>query len=70
MYPGFGLLLSFFGHARAKKNSELPCGLSSVSPVGWDCTWLSLPSSQSCEGIVLLWYAVVGLRTVGSGIRG
>ena len=27
MYPGFGLLLSCFGHARAKNNYELPCGL-------------------------------------------
>ena len=35
-YPGFGLQLSFFGHARAKNNSELSCGLSYVSPVGWD----------------------------------
>ena len=26
-YPGFGLQLSCFGHARAKNNSELPCGL-------------------------------------------
>ena len=32
--------------------------------------WLSLPSSQSCEGIVLLRYAVVGLQTVESRIRG
>ena len=31
---------------------------------------LSFPSSQSCEWIVLLRYAVVGLRTVESGIRG
>ena len=31
-------------------------------------TRLSLPSSQSCEGIVLLRYAVVGLRTVLSGM--
>ena len=36
-YLGFGLLLSCFGHARAKNKSELSCGLSCVSPVGWDC---------------------------------
>ena len=28
--PLFGLLLSCFGHARAKNNSELSCGLSCV----------------------------------------
>ena len=33
-------------------------------------TWLSFPSSQSCECVVLLWYAVVGLRIVESRIRG
>ena len=54
MHPGFGLLLSCFGHARAKNNSELSCGLSCVSSFVWDCHRLSLPSSQSCEGIVLL----------------
>ena len=70
IYPGFGLLLSCFGHARAKNNSELPCGLSSVHLLVGIAPWLSLPSSQGCEGIVLLRYAVVGLRTVVSGIRG
>ena len=30
MHPGFGLLLSCFGHTRAKNNSELPCGLEAV----------------------------------------
>ena len=33
-------------------------------------TLLSLPSSQRCELFVLLRYAVVGLRTVESRIRG
>ena len=28
--PWFGLLLSCFGHARAKNNSELSCGLNGV----------------------------------------
>ena len=70
MHPGFGLLLSCFGHARAKNNSELSCGLEPCSPFVRGCHRLSLPSSQSCEGIVLLRYVVVGLRTVRSGIRG
>ena len=26
-YPSFGLLLSCFGHVRAKNNSVFPCGL-------------------------------------------
>ena len=29
-------------------------GLSCVSPFVWDCHRLSLPSSQGCEGMVLL----------------
>ena len=33
MYLGFGLLLSCFGRARAKNNSELSCGLSCFSPL-------------------------------------
>ena len=67
MYPSFGLLLSCFGQARAEKKSELSCGLSRVSPfVG---TVIRL-SSQSCEGIVLLRYAVVGILTVESRIGG
>ena len=64
------LLLSCFGHARAKNNSELSCGLELFHLLVGIVTRLSLPSSQSCEGIVLLQYAVVGLRTVESGIRG
>ena len=70
MYLGFGLLLSCFGHARAKNNSGVWLDLSCVSPLFGIVTRLSLPSSQSCEWVVLLRYAVVGLRTVVSGIRG
>ena len=32
-YPSFGLLLSCFGHDRAKNNSVLPCGLDLCSPL-------------------------------------
>ena len=45
-------------------------GLSYVLPLFGTVTWLSLSSSQGCEGIVLLRYAVVGLQTIVSGIRG
>ena len=48
------LLLSCFGHVRAKNNSVLSCGLELCSSFVWDYPWLSLPSSQDCEGIVLL----------------
>ena len=68
MHPSFGLLLSCFGHARAKKNFELSCGLSCVHRLVGIVNRSSLPSSQGCEGIVLLRYAVVGLRTVVSGM--
>ena len=68
LWTSFGLLLSCLGHARAKNNSELSCGLSYVLPHGWDRQPVVLPSSQGCEGIVLLRYAVVGLRTVVSGM--
>ena len=64
MHPGFGLLLSCFGHAMAKNNYELSCGLSYVHRVVRIVNRSSLPSSQGCAGIVLLRYAVVGLRTV------
>ena len=52
--PWFGLLLSCFGHDRAKNNSVFPCGLELCS---FFCLGLSpavFPSSQGCEGIVLL----------------
>ena len=55
-------MLSCFGHARAKNNSELSCGLSCVSPVGWDCHLVGF------EGIVLLRYVVVGIWTIVSGM--
>ena len=42
--------------------------LEPCSPFGWDSQSFVLPSSQGCEGIVLLQYAVVGLRTVVSGM--
>ena len=44
--------------------------LSCVHPFIWVVTLLSLPSSQSYELFVLLRYAVGGLRTVQSSIRG
>ena len=48
------LLLSCFGHVRAKNKSVLSGGLELCSSFVWDYPWLSLPSSQGCEGIVLL----------------
>ena len=48
------LLLSCFGHDRAKNNSVLPCGMELCSAFVWNYPWLSFPSSQGCEGIVLL----------------
>ena len=70
MHPGFGLLLSCFGHARVKNNSELSWGLSCVHRVVGIVNRSSLPSSHGCAGIVLLWYVVVGLWTIVSRIRG
>ena len=52
--PWFGSQLSCFGHARAKYNSVLFGGLERCSSFVWDFPWLSLPSSQDCEGIVML----------------
>ena len=66
----WGLLLSCFGHARAKNNSRVWLDLNCVSPIVWDCHPVVLPSSQSCEWVVFLWYAVVGIRTIVIGIRG
>ena len=42
--------------------------LEPCSPFGWDRQPVVLPSSQGCEGIVLVRYAVVGLWTVVSGM--
>ena len=42
--------------------------LNYVSHFVWDCHPVVLPSSQSCEWIALLRYAVVGFWTVESGI--
>ena len=39
-------------------------GLSCASSVVWDCHPVAFASSRSCEGFVLLQYAVVGLQTV------
>ena len=58
------LVSSCFGHVRAKNNSVLSGGIELCSSFVWDYPWLSLPPSRSCEGIVLLRYAVVGLRTM------
>ena len=57
-------LLSCFGHVRAKNNSELPCGLELCLTFRLGLSPVAFASSQGCEGIVLLRYAVVGLRTV------
>ena len=35
--PWFGLLLSCFGHVRAKKNSDFPCGLELCLILVWGC---------------------------------
>ena len=56
MYPGFGLLLSCFIHARAKSNSELSCG----SELCFTC-WLGL--SPGC--LFLLHRVVNGLFCCG-----
>ena len=64
IYPGLGVVLSCFGHDRAKNNSMLSGGLELCSSLVWDYPWLSFPSSQGCEGIGVLRYAVVGLQTV------
>ena len=61
--PWFGLQLSCFGHARAKNKSELPCGLELCLTFHLGLSPVAFASSQGCEGTVLLWYAVVGLRT-------
>ena len=55
---------SFFGHGRAKNNSVLPCGLELCLTFHLGQSPVAFTSSQGCEGIVLLQYAVVGLRTV------
>ena len=55
MHPDFGLLLSCFGHARAKNNSEFPCGLELCLTFRLGLSPVVLLSSQDCEGIVLLW---------------
>ena len=48
------LLLSCFGHVRDKNKSVLSGGLELCSSFVWDYAWLSFPSSQVYEGIVLL----------------
>ena len=58
------LLPSCFGHVRAKNNSELPCRLELCLTFRLGLSSVVLLSSQGCEGIVLLWYEVVGLQTV------
>ena len=66
----FGLTLSFFGHARAKKNSKFPFLVGTVFTIfGLSPRFLWF-SSQSCELIIYCGYAVVGLWTVWSGIEG
>ena len=62
--PWFRLQLSCFGHARAKNDSELPCGLELCLTFRLGLSPVAFASSQGCEGIVLLQYVVVGLRTV------
>ena len=64
--PWFTLLLSCFGHARAKNNSELPSGLElcftcwlGLSPVGCLCLL-----HRAVKGLFCCVYAVVGLQTV------
>ena len=54
MHPGFGLLLSCFGHDRAKNNSVLPGGLQLWFIFCLGLSPIVLPSSQSCEPLVLL----------------
>ena len=56
MQVPFGLLLSCFGHARAKNNSELSCGLELCF-----ASWLGLP--LGC--FFLLHRAVKGLFCCG-----
>ena len=71
MYPRFGccywVVLATLG-----PRTTLSCLVvwSCVSSLVWNCPWFPLPSSQSCEWVVLLRCAVVGLRTVVSKTRG
>ena len=62
--PWFGLLLSCFGHNRAKNNSVLPCGLELCSSFVWDCIQLFFLLHRTVKGLFCYEYAVVGLRTV------
>ena len=62
--PWFGSQLSCFGHARAKKNSVLPCGLELCSyfiGIIPGCLYLL---HRAVKGLLCCGYAVVGLRTV------
>ena len=65
--PWFGLLLSCFGHARAKNNSELSCGLNGVLLLFGTVTWLFCLLHRAVKGFFLR-YAVGGHRTVVSGM--
>ena len=58
------LLLSCFGHVRAKNNFVLFGGLELCLTFRLGLSPVAFASSQGCEGIVLLRYAVVGLWTV------
>ena len=68
MYPSFGLLLSYFGHARAKNNSELSCGLEPCSSF---CLGLSpcglhlLHRAVNCLFCCGMHWFVFGLLRVG-----
>ena len=52
--PWFGLLLSCFGHDRAKNNSVWPCGLELCSIFCLGLYPVVFPYSQDGEGTVLL----------------
>ena len=69
IYLGLGVMLSCFGHVRAKNNSGLSGGLELCSSFVWDYPGLSLPSSQGCEGIVLL-YVSSGWSSDCAGLAG
>ena len=64
LFPWFWVAVSCFGHVRANNNSEFPCRLELCLTFRLGLSPVVLLSSQGCEGIVLLQYAVVGLRTV------
>ena len=62
--PWFGLLLSCFGHVKAKNNSVFPYGLERCSSFVGDCPRLPCLHRRAVNLLFCCGYAVVGLWTV------